>query len=280
MGVGSQPIDDGNYLFTKEEKDEFLKKEPQASIYFRRWLGGHEFLNGYHRYFLWLGRVSPNELKNMPEAMKRVEAVRKFRLSSDRPVTQKLADTPTQFAFETILEDEYLIVPKVSSERRLYIPIGFESPNTFVSDLVFVIPHANLYHFGVISSLMHNSWMRCVAGRLKSDYRYSTKLVYNNFPWPENPSEKQKQAIETAAQAVLDERAQFLGSSLADLYDPLTMPSALLKAHQHLDKTVDAAFGKTNFKTEAERVAFLFELYQKYTSLFPLEKQKRRKAGC
>jgi type I restriction-modification system DNA methylase subunit len=279
MGVGSQPIDDGNYLFTVEEKDEFLKKEPQASIYFRRWLGGHEFLNGYHRYFLWLGKVPPNELKNMPEVMKRVEAVRKFRLSSDRLVTQKLAETPTQFAFETILEDEYLIVPKVSSERRLYIPIGFESPNTFVSDLVFVIPHANLYHFGIISSLMHNSWMRSIAGRLKSDYRYSTKLVYNNFPWPEKPTDKQKQAIESAAKNVLDARAQFPESTLADLYDPLTMPPVLLKAHQHLDKAVDAAYGKTNFQTEAQRVAFLFELYQKYTSLFPPEKLKRRTRG-
>lgn len=220
--------------------------------------------------------MSPHELKKMPEVMKRVEAVRKFRLSSDRPVTQKLAEKPTQFAFETILDDEYLIVPKVSSERRLYIPIGFESPDTFVSDLVFVIPNASFYHFGIISSLMHNAWMRSIAGRLKSDYRYSTKLVYNNFPWPDNPTEKQKQIIESAAQGVLDVRAQFPEATLADLYDPLTMPPVLLKAHQKIDRAVDAAYGKTNFQTEAQRVAFLFELYQKYTNLFAPEKPKRR----
>jgi hypothetical protein len=132
----------------------------------------------------------------------------------------------------------------------------------------------------VISSLMHMAWVRSVCGRLKSDYRYSKDIVYNNFPWPENPTEKQKQAIEEAAQAVLDARAQFPGSTLADLYDPLTMPPILLKAHQHLDKAVDVAYGKTNFQTEAQRVAFLFELYQRYTSLFPPEKQKRRKKGC
>jgi len=176
--------------------------------------------------------------------------------------------------------DEYVLISRVSSERRLYLPVGHIDSKTLTSDSALILVGAKLYHFGVISSLMHNAWMRTVCGRLKSDYRYSAGIVYNNFPWPESPSEKQKQAIETAAQAVLDARMQFPGSSLADLYDPLTMPPVLLKAHQHLDKTVDAAFGKTNFQTEAQRVAFLFELYQKYTSLFPPEKQKRRKIGC
>lgn len=278
IGIGNKPIDGGNYLFTEEEKNEFLKKEPQAASYFRRWLGADEFLNGYHRYCLWLGDANPSQLKTMPESKKRIEEVKKIRLASKSAPTRKLAETPTRFHVENMPTGNYLIIPKVSSERRLYIPIGFESPHTLASDLVFVARDVSPYHFGVLHSLMHNAWMRTVCGRLKSDYRYSAGIVYNNFPWPENPSEKQKQAIETAAQIVLDARAQFLGSSLADLYDPLTMPPVLRKAHQALDKAVDAAYGKTNFKTEAERVAFLFELYQKYTaSLLPSEKSKKSK---
>ena len=159
------------------------------------------------------------------------------------------------------------------------MPIGFCKPEIIASGSTLIVPNANQYHFGILQSQMHMSWMRQVCGRMKSDYQYSAGIVYNNFPWPENPTEKQKEAIETAAQGVLDARAQFPESTLADLYDPLTMPPVLLKAHQHLDKAVDAAYGKTNFQTEAQRVAFLFELYQKYTSLFPPEKQKRHKGG-
>jgi len=280
IGIGNKPIDDGNYLFTTEEMTEFLKKEPQAKPYFRRWLGADEFLNGYERWCLWLGECPPNELKMMPEAMKRIDAVKKFRLASKSAPTQKLANTPTRFHVENMPTDEYVLISRVSSERRLYLPVGHIDSKTLTSDSALVLVGAKPYHFGVISSLMHNAWMRAVGGRLESRYRYSSGIVYNNYPWPENPSEKQKQTIETTAQAVLDARAQFPGASLADLYDPLTMPPVLLKAHQHLDKTVDTAYGKTNFKTEAERVAFLFELYQKYTSLFPPEKPKRRKAGC
>ena len=166
-------------------------------------------------------------------------------------------------------------MPQVSSERRMFIPIAFLKPGPLCGDKLRVVQNATLYHFGVMNSTMHMSWTRSVTGRLKSDYMYSAGIVYNNFPWPENPNEKQKQTIETAAQAVLDARAQFPDASLADLYDPLTMPPVLLKAHQTLDKAVDAAYGKTNFKTEAERVAFLFELYQQYTSLLPVEKPKK-----
>ena len=266
IGIGNKPIDGGNYLFSEEEKNEFLKKEPQAEPYFRKWLGSDEFLNGWHRYCLWLGECTPAELKNMPECLKRVEAVRKFRLQSKSKPTQKLAETPTRFHVENMPKGNYLVIPKVSSERRLYIPIGFESPDTFVSDLVFILPNADIFHFGIVSSAMHNAWMRVVSGRLESRYRYSAGIVYNNFPWPENPSAKHKQAIEDAAQAVLDARAQFPDSTLADLYDPLTMPPTLLKAHQALDKAVDAAYGKANFKSEAERVAFLFGLYQEMTA--------------
>lgn len=274
IGIGNKPIDGGNYLFTTEEKITFLKMEQQAAPYFRRWLGADEFLNGYERWCLWLGDCPPHELKKMPEALKRVEAVKKVRLASKSTPTQKLAETPTRFHVENMPNSNYLIIPEVSSERRNFIPIGFESPKTLCSNLVKIAPYAELFHFAILCSTMHNAWMRAVAGRLESRYRYSAGIVYNNFPWPENPSEKHKQAIETAAQTVLDARAQFPDSTLADLYDPLTMPPVLLKAHQQLDKAVDAAYGNKNFKTEAERVAFLFELYQKYISSLPDKKSK------
>jgi len=198
-----------------------------------------------------------------------VQAVQALRLASKSPPTQKLADTPTRFHVENMPTGPYLVLPEVSSERRMFIPIGFEPPETFASNLVKIAPNATLFHFGILTSTMHNAWVRAVCGRLKSDYRYSASIVYNNFPWPENPADKQKQTIEAAAQVVLDARAQFPDATLADLYDPLTMPPALLKAHQALDKAVDAAYGKTAFKTEAERVAFLFERYQQLTSLLP-----------
>lgn len=278
IAIGNKPIDDGNYLFSVAEKDDFIKIEPKAEKYFRCWLGADEFLNGWHRYCLWLGDCSPTELKLMPEVIKKVDAVRKFRLASKSAPTQKLANTPTRFHVENMPKGNFMVIPEVSSERRFYIPFGFLSPEILASNKLRILPNANLQQFGILSSVMHMSWVRYTTGRLKSDYQYSVSLVYNNFPWPENPSEKQTQTIEAAAQAVLDARAQFPESSLADLYDPLTMPPVLLKAHQALDKAVDAAYGKTNFKTEAERVAFLFELYQKYTSLLPVEKVKKRRA--
>ncbi len=282
IGIGSQPIDDGNYLFTTEEKEAFLKLEPKAEKYFRRWLGADEFLNGYERWCLWLGDCPPNELRQMPEALARVNAVRKFRLASRRKQTVAAAEVSTHFGTEMIPRRPYLLIPKVSSERRHIVPIGFFEPDIFCSDLVFMFPGATLYHFGILSSTMHNAWLRYVAGRLKSDFRYSAGIIYNNFPWPDAPSPQPSPAggrgrsaaegegkIEAAAQAVLDARAQFPDATLADLYDPLTMPPALVKAHQKLDAAVDAAYGKKSFKNDAERVAFLFELYQKYTSLLP-----------
>lgn len=262
IGIGNKPIDDGNYLFSPEEKDAFVAAEPQSAPYFKRWLGADEFLNGYHRYCLWLGQCPPQVLRSMPMAMQRVEAVRKSRLASKSAPTRKLADTPTRFHVENMPAGNYLIIPEVSSERRLYIPIGFETPDTLCSNLVKIVPDATLYHFGVLSSLMHNAWMRTVSGRLKSDYRYSAGIVYNNFPWPDKPSAKHVAAIEVAAQGVLSARLQFPDASLASLYDPLSMPSNLFKAHQALDKAVDAAYGKKGFASEAERVAFLFGLLE------------------
>jgi very-short-patch-repair endonuclease len=261
IGIGNKPIDGGNYLFTTEERDAFLAREPSAAPWFRRWIGADEFLNGYERWCLWLGDCPPEELRRMPEALQRVEAVRDFRLASKSAPTRKLAETPTRFHVENMPLDTYLVIPEVSSERRLYIPIGFEQPSTLASNLIKVVPHAALYHFGVLHSLMHNAWMRAVCGRLKSDYRYSAGIVYNNFPWPE-PSDRQHRAIEEAAQAVLTARARHPQATLADLYDPLTMPQDLGKAHQALDRTVDQAYGRKTFAAEAERVAFLFQRYQ------------------
>jgi len=279
IGIGSQPIDDGQLLFTDEERKQFETIEPKAKPLFRRFLGSDEFLNGYHRWCLWLGESAPDDLRRMPEVLKRIEAVRKFRLASKRPLTLQAASRPSRFALEKLFVNDYLIIPKVSSERRPYIPIGFETPQTFVSDLLFVMPNATLYHFGILSSTMHMAWVRATCGRLESRYRYSKDIVYNNFPWPVNATPKQKEAIEKAAEGVLEARKQFPNSSLADLYDPLTMPPALVKAHQALDKAVDAAYGKKSFASEAERVAFLFEEYQKLTApLIGVEKKPKRKA--
>lgn len=276
IGIGNKPIDDGNYLFTDEEKDEFLAQEPAAGPYFRKWLGADEFINGWHRWCLWLGDCSPEQINSMPLSKARADAVRKYRLESKSAPTRALASTPTRFHVENFPKDTYLIVPSVSSERRPYIPIGFMSSDVFSSNLVLVIPDAGLYHFGIITSTMHMAWVRNVCGRLKSDYRYSAGIVYNNFPWPEGPTDKQRDAISTAAQGVLDARVKFPDATLADLYDPTTMPPELVKAHQVLDRAVDAAYGKTTFKSDAERVAFLFGLYQKYTSLLPDTKTKTR----
>ena len=272
IGIGNKPIDDGNYLFTTAEKAAFLRLEPKASKYFRRWLGADEFINGYERWCLWLGGCSPADLRAMPEAMKRVQAVKAARLASKSPPTQKLAATPTRFHVENMPATPYLVLPEVSSERRPFIPFGFEKPSTLCSNLVKIAPGATLYHFGILSSTMHNAWVRATCGRLKSDFRYSKDIVYNNFPWPGFESkealaqaERAQAAINSAAQAVLDAREESKGQTLADLYDPLAMPAALRKAHQKLDKAVDAAYGYKGAADDAARVAFLFVLYQQLT---------------
>jgi len=271
IGIGNKPIDDGNYLFTREEKTKFLAREPQAARWFRRWAGSTEFLNNTERWYLWLGNCPPNELRLMPEAMKRVEAVRQFRLSSKSAPTQKLAATPTRFHVENIPAGIYLLVPRHSSESRAYLPIGFVSPDTLCGDANLLISSATLFHFGVLSSTMHNAWLRAVCGRIKSDYRYSAGIVYNNFPWPE-VTDKQNATVEAAAQAVLDARVLHLKSSLADLYDPRTMPPELVKAHKVLDRAVEACYRKAAFTTDAQRVEFLFERYQQLTSFLPTKK--------
>ena len=266
IGIGNLPIDGGNYLFTKEQMNEFIKIEPKSVSYFKLWYGSEEFIHRKPRYCLWLGDCSPAELRQMPNCLKRIEAVRLFRKESKRAATNKLADTPTHFSTENMPQGNYIIVPKVSSERRRYIPMGFMSPDAFASDLVFIIPDATLYHFGILESNVHMAWMRAVCGRLKSDYRYSSKdVVYNNFPWP-TPTDEQKAKIEQTAQAILDTRALYPDSSLADLYDELTMPVELRKAHQDNDRAVMAAYGfPIKTMTESQCVAELFKLYQELT---------------
>ena len=260
---GNKPIDDGNYLFEENEMLDFIKVEPQAQKFFRPWIGAYEFINRKNRYCLWLGDCSPSELRKMPHCMERVQAVRDFRLASKSAGTVKLAEKPTRFHVETILENPFLVMPLTSSERRRYVPIGFIPSNYLASNLVVVIADATMYHFGVLTSNVFMSWMRAVCGRLKSDYRITKDNVYNNFPWP-TPTDAQKANIEQTAQAILDARALYPDSSLADLYDELTMPPELRKAHQNNDRAVMQAYGfDVKTMTESSCVAELMKMYQK-----------------
>ncbi|MGL4594969.1 MAG: class I SAM-dependent DNA methyltransferase [Thermoguttaceae bacterium] len=268
---GSMPNDGGHFLFSDQEKKEFLKLEPASSEFFRRFLGADEFLNGISRWCLWLDGVSPSKLRSLRAIMERINLVRKYRESSKRETTRKLAKAASLFGEIRQPSAKYILIPRVSSERRDYIPIGFVAPRTIAGDATLIIPGAKLFHFGMLTSAMHNAWMRRVCGRLKSDYRYSAKIVYNNFPWPggvhfENLTEAQKTRIEEKASAVLEVRKLFPDSTLSDLYDPLSMPAELLKAHRELDKAVDRAYRKEPFASDEERLAFLFQLYEKLTN--------------
>lgn len=259
--MGNQPIDDGNYIFTEEEMAEFIRIEPKSKPYFHLFYGSKEFINRIPRYCLWLGECSPKELRSMPECMKRIENVRQFRLSSKRASTLKLADTPTRFQTENMPTTNYIVIPEVSSQNRRYVPMGFMTPDIMCSNKVRLMPNATLYHFGVLTSNVHMAWMRTVCGRLKSDYDYSIKIVYNNFPWC-TPTPEQKANIEKTAQAILDARAKYPDCSLADLYDETTMPPELRKAHQANDFAVMAAYGFNRKITESECVAELMKRYQ------------------
>ena len=265
MVYGNKPVDDGNYLFTLEERNIFIKLEPQAAKYFRPWYGAHEFINNKPRYCLWLGDCSPAELRRMPHAMKRVEAVRQFRLVSKSPSTRKMADNPTQFYFKSMPDTPYLLVPSTSSERRQYIPIGFMPPEAMTSNAVHIVPSAGLYHFGVLTSSVHNAWMRAVCGRLKSDYRYSNTIVYNNFPWP-TATDADRAKIEATAEAILDARAAYPDSSLADLYDAAAMPPDLRRAHTLNDAAVLRLYGLPADAPEPTIVAHLMNLYKELTA--------------
>ncbi|MBQ8128136.1 MAG: transposase [Prevotella sp.] len=266
ISMGNQPIDGGNYLFDKDEMEDFVKEEPLSAAYFHPYYGALEFINRKPRYCLWLGNCTPAELRNMPHCMKRIEAVREVRLSSKRPSTLKLADRPTRFQTENFPTEDYIVIPEVSSEKRRYIPMGIMTPNDICSNKLRIMPNVSRYHFGILQSNVHMAWMRAVAGRLEMRYDYSINIVYNNFPWP-TPTDEQRAKIEQTAQAILDARALYPDSSLADLYDELTMPPELRKAHQENDRAVMQAYGfpvKSTF-TESHCVAELFRLYNEIT---------------
>jgi len=271
---GNKPTDDGNFILDEKEREQLIRTTPPSARFIRPFIGSEEFINGGMRWCLWLKDALPNELRSMPEVLARVERVKEFRLKSTAEPTRKSAATPTHFFYDSQPETDYLLIPETSSERRAYIPIGLVSKEIICSNATYHIPEPSLSLFGLVQSAMHMAWMRTVGGRLKSDYRYSGSMIYNTFPWPE-PNDKQRIAIETAAQAILDARALYPESSLADLYDPLSMPPELVKAHAALDKAVDAAYGYKGGKDDASRVAFLFERYQQLTSLLPAATAKK-----
>jgi hypothetical protein len=277
MVYGSKPTDGGNLLLSATEKVELIAEEPEAERWIRPFLGAEEFLNGQERFCLWLAQCPPNELRKMPLVRRRVDAVRAMRAASQKAPTRECANTPSIFAELRQPTSYYLAVPEVSSENRRYLPVGYLEPEVIASNKLYTVPDASIFHFAILTSTMHNAWMRAVTGRLKSDYQYSTGIVYNNLPWPE-PTDKQRAAIEAAAQAVLDTRAAYSGASLADLYDPLSMPPDLVKAHQKLDMAVDAAYGYKGAATDAARVAFLFGLYQQLAGLLPAALIKPKRA--
>jgi hypothetical protein len=266
---GNMPNDGGHLILDDEQKAAILRREPKAERFVRPFLGAAEFLSGRQRWCLWLKDALPAELHALPEIMKRVEAVRVHRLSSPRSATRRLASRPALFGEIRQPDTGYLFVPSVSSQRRRYIPMAFMAGTVIASNLALIIPGAARFHFGVLSSAMHMAWVRTVCGRLKSDFRYSNKLVYNNFPWPEDPDGTQIRAVEGAAEQVLEARRESPGASYADLYDPLTMPAGLIEAHRELDRAVDRCYGAESFATDRRRAGHLLALYERASRATP-----------
>ena len=264
MCKGSQPTDGGNLILTSDEKVALLSKSPATANFIRPFVGAEEYINKKERYCLWLANANPSVIRQCADIMNRVEAVRQSRLASPKAATRKWADYPMLFTENRQPETQYILVPSVSSEKRDYVPMGFVAPEVIASNLVLLIPKASHYDFGILESSVHMAWMRAVCGRLKSDYRYSAKIVYNNFPWPQS-TDAQKEKIKQTAQAILDARALYPDSSLADLYDSLTMPPELRKAHRANDAAVLEAYGFPKDATEADIVASLFKMYQELT---------------
>jgi hypothetical protein len=264
MLYGNKIVDGGNYLFTDSEKQDFTIKEPEAEQFFKPILSGDEFLNGKKRWVLYLEEAHPQNIRNLKLVMERVKKVAAYRQSSTKAQTRLSASTPLLFAEPRQPKTDFLLIPRTTSENRKYLPLGFFTKDFIVNDSCTALPDATLFHFGILTSAMHHTWTKYICGRLKSDYRYSGTIVYNNFPWPENPGQKLVGDIEKAAQNVLDTRLEFPNSTLADLYDPLAMPTSLVNAHAILDKAVDAAYRPQPFASEAERMEYLFGLYEKY----------------
>ncbi|MDR0220931.1 MAG: class I SAM-dependent DNA methyltransferase, partial [Lachnospiraceae bacterium] len=267
MVYGNKPTDGGHLFIEAAEYGDFIAREPNAKKYIKKIYGATEYINNTDRYCLWLADAEPSELKKMPLVMERIERVRQFRLSSPKKATQDSAATPTLFQEIRQSKNDYIIIPRHSSENRRYIPFGFVSADIIVNDAVLTIPSATLYHFGILTSNVHMAWVRAVCGRLEMRYRYSKDIVYNNFPWPDATNE-QKAAIEKLAQAILDARANFPNSSLADLYDERVMPPELITTHRKLDRAVMDLYGftKKGF-TEADCVAALLEQYMRLATM-------------
>ncbi|MCR5050996.1 MAG: N-6 DNA methylase [Paludibacteraceae bacterium] len=265
MFRGCQPTDNGNFILTEEEKQSFIQQEPEAEKYIRPFMMGRDFINRKPRYCIWLVDANPQEVRKCHMIMQRVENVRNFRLQSTKAATRAKADYPMLFDEIRESDSDYIAIPKTSSERRRYIPMDYLTPDIVAGDAIRLLPNATLYHFGILTSNVHMAWMRVVCGRLKSDYSYSNTIVYNNFPWP-TPTDEQKAKIEQTAQAILDARAKYPDCSLADLYDEVTMPPELRRAHQENDRAVMAAYGFSTKMTESECVAELFKMYQALTN--------------
>lgn len=271
---GSDATDGGHLLLSEDEKDQLINEEPEAEKWIRPFLMAREFLYGKNRYCLWLKGIDPGELRKLPRVLERVNKVREFRTKSKRSKTKQMAVYPYLFSEDRQPESDYLAIPKVTSEGRQYIPIGFCSSDIICGDKLFYLPNASHYLFGILTSLMHMTWMRYTCGRLESRFSYSNTIVYNNFPFPMEFSEKSKEKVSENAQRVLQTRKKYPNSSLADLYDPIAMPPDLVKAHKDLDRAVDLCYRPQPFRSESSRIEFLFQLYEQYTS--PMFKTKKK----
>jgi hypothetical protein len=277
MVFGTKLVDDGHFVLDDAEREKMLRANPELAPYLRPFTGGEEFLNGWQRWVLWLEDAPPALLRNSLPVRERVEQVRQFRLASKKLPTVELAKIPASVGENRQPESDYLLFPKVSSEKRRYLPIGFLLASVVANGSSLVIPEASLYDFGVLSSTMHMAWMRLVCGRMKSDYQYSNTIVYNNYPWPGRPTDKRRAAVEEAAQAVLDARKTFPDATLADLYDPLVTPPALVTAHAELDRAVDLCYRPQLFENDRQRVEYLFAMYERLTvPLIPAKKGRRK----
>jgi len=274
--IGSKPIDGGNYIFDGEEKARFLQRQPEAERYLQPFIGSEEFINGGERWILNLHNAAPEDLRSMPAVMERIAAVRAMRSESRSKPTQLLADNPTRFHVTVIPNEHFLVIPEVSSEKREYVPIGWLDPPIIPSNLVRVLLNADVWHFGILTSAMHMAWLRQIGGRLESRYRYSIGIVYNNFPWP-YATDEQRAKVRTLAQAILDARAQFPNSTLADLYDVDVMPRELRKAHRDLDSAVDKLYRSALFSGDRDRVEHLFALYEQLIAPLVTSRRKTRR---
>lgn len=273
---------EGNLILDAEARQKLLAENPGIAPFIRPFVGSKEFINGVERWCLWLVDAPPQLLRNSAEISRRIDSVRAWRNSSDRAETVRLASTPSLFGEIRQPNSTYLLLPKVSSEERKYLPIGFLTPDVIANGSSLIVPKATRYEFGVLASVMHMAWMRYTGGRMKSDYQYSSQIVYNNFPWPQSATDKQRAGVEAKAKAVLDARQQFPDATLADLYDPLAMPPALAKAHAELDRVVELCYRPEKFANDRQRVEYLFSLYATLnaTPMFPATKSKRaRKAA-